>query len=75
MLDGMGGPVTRFSIGAVPSGVVMTRTGELRRTAEAAHLIRTRISPKSAVCSTIVNQFARASLVRSAQGHDDKAQQ
>ena len=24
MLDGMGGPVTRFSIGAVPSGVVMT---------------------------------------------------
>ena len=24
MLDGMGGPVTRFSIGADPSGVVMT---------------------------------------------------
>ena len=24
MLNGMGGPVTRFSIGAVPSGVVMT---------------------------------------------------
>jgi hypothetical protein len=24
MLDGMGGPVTRFSIGAYPSGVVMT---------------------------------------------------
>ena len=24
MLDGMGGPVTRFSIGAFPSGVVMT---------------------------------------------------
>ena len=24
MLDGMGGPVTRFTIGALPSGVVMT---------------------------------------------------
>jgi hypothetical protein len=50
MLDGMGGPVTRFSIGAVPSGVVMTLY-RVRYGPYHAHLRMVRIKHSWAISS------------------------
>ncbi len=50
MLNGMGGPVTRFSIGAVPSGVVMTLY-RVRYGPYHAHLRMVRTSQSWAISS------------------------